>query len=296
MLKAHANALLDPAAHREEPRPAQQHRSEEVLPEVALHRFKAPVRASAKGSSEPRDLVLAIRDGGQQWVLRREHLSSHGAIFFVPGHLRSHQIRPEELGPLHLKDAPCHVTEAAERLPEGLAIRENQTTAGCEVAKPLIAAHYSVYPTRDMLLSDFDKLIQGLATQQCVPELQIGAAAEPSTTECQWLDGCDPPDEPFLNTAYVALYHLAKTTDDRNESLLSMHYAQEMCSGMTEDVLREDSTLTRMVARAAEAYNRDRLNEVHGESLGLMDDLKELVAQFIAGYTPTITVWVSAAV
>jgi hypothetical protein len=208
------------------------------LPAVSLHRFRAgDIRIPQDGA--PSDVRIERRldeDGREQiWVLAQDDPSC-GVSVLLPFesttyeaiHTQCHMQQQQQQHRQRSQSAVRKLTLAGADLPDGVGIMQDRAFVIPLGQRSLVCtgAHFSLYPVKDMLLADFQRLVTSVTTaQRCNLTIPLAIASGESADnyspdDKQW------PTDVMVSWALAVLCDVARRTSDPNEHLISAYYCR----------------------------------------------------------------------
>jgi hypothetical protein len=275
------------------------------LPAVRLHRFVQDIRIQRDGA--PSDVLIERRSDGhgreEIWVLAQDEPSC-GVSVFLPFESTTEALHTQ-IKQQHLQRtqcAVCKLTVAGADLPDGLGIMQDRAFAiplGQRSSVHCTGAHFSLYPTKDMLLTDFQRLITSVTTAQaCNLTVPSAMSNGKSAGNCSpiYIDDKQWPTDMMVCWALALCDVTRHSTSDTNEHMIAAYYCRVLTAvDWSRDVLCNNSSFSsRAVARAAEQYSHHCDKTATIKEAELLDALKELLADNIPDYTPNYTFEVRA--
>jgi hypothetical protein len=270
------------------------------LPAVRLHRFVQDIRIQRDGA--PSDVLIERRSDGhgreEIWVLAQDEPSCGVSVFLpfesitdeaIHTHMQHHHQQQQHLQ--RSQSAVCMLTVAGADLPDGVGIMQDRAFAIPLGQRCLVCtgAHFCLYPVKDMLLADFQRLVTSVTTAMSNGE---------SADNCSpiYIDDKQWPTDMMVCWALALCDVTRHSTSDTNEHMIAAYYCRVLTAvDWSRDVLCNNSSFSsRAVARAAEQYSHHCDKTATIKEAELLDALKELLADNIPDYTPNYTFEVRA--
>lgn len=223
------------------------------------------------------DVRTETRDG-VEWVLKAEPQGGKvpvGVSFF---HIQQPYLKHQHDYHYQAKHGQCYTTSPSGFLPAGVAMLEDSMLKFSWKNGQLViqGQHYSLYPTKDMLLTEFESKV--LQTRHMVCDFK--AVAEP-------VDIPDPswPTDLRMCIVVVALNILSETYNEPNTDSLAWAYSHHIGStDVAYEVLLED---TRVLPFLAAIAMEQRSQPETVREIDMCNDIKTDLDS-VLGYTPVL--------
>ncbi|KAL3132961.1 hypothetical protein ABBQ38_006873 [Trebouxia sp. C0009 RCD-2024] len=249
------------------------------LPPVLLHRFDDTLRVNNRLNQGVNDVRTQFKDG-VCWALKAEPVSGKVPVGVSFLDIRRPYLQHQHNYHYKAKYGQCYTTEPSGFLPAGIAMLQDTLLRFPPLRQNAErldqGQHFSLYPTEDMPLTDFEQKV--MQTRHLICDFK--AEAEP-------LDISDPawPSDVRMCNIVVALNISSETCDKPNTAILAWAYSHHIgCTDMAYPALLADTGILPSLAAAA-MEQRPQPNTV--QEIDMCNDIKMDLGRTLR-YTPTL--------
>lgn len=249
------------------------------LPPVLLHRFGDTLRINNHFNQGVNDVLTETRDG-VVWALKAEPKDGKVVVGVSFLDIQQPYLKHQHDYHYRKKHGQCYTTKPSALLPAGIAMVQDTLLKFPPLRENgqliIQGQHHSLYPTEDMLMTDFESKVRQTRHVIC----DFKAEAEP-------IDVPDPtwPTDLRMCNVVVALTILSETYDEPNTALLAWAYSHHIGSTdmAYDELLADTGVLPSLTATAMERRPQpETVREVD-----MCNDIKTDLGK-VLGYIPLL--------